>query len=108
MKQSTLSFIFCFITFPFFYSCLQAGGKEIKGNYTIAVFKVYGSGNINAWDYLTSKLECAVDGSGNITAYIYEKIKASVTGSGMVEYKGNPELLETNVHGSGNIKKTGR
>ncbi|MCB0432791.1 MAG: DUF2807 domain-containing protein, partial [Mangrovimonas sp.] len=44
-----------------------------------------------------------ISGSGDIDVVSNSQIKARVSGSGSVEYRGNPELKDTKVAGSGRI-----
>jgi hypothetical protein len=82
-----------------------SGDVTLKGAANRADFKVTGSGDIHAFDYLVQELDGSVAGSGDIRAYVYKKINASVSGSGDIQYKGNPESVNTQVSGSGDITK---
>ncbi|GHT02700.1 DUF2807 domain-containing protein [Bacteroidia bacterium] len=82
-----------------------SGDVEMKGAANRADFKVTGSGAISAFDYLVQQLDCQVAGSGDIRASVYKKLNATVSGSGDIQYKGDPESVNTQVAGSGDITK---
>lgn len=64
-----------------------------------------GSGDTNTLDLKVRSAEIANDGSGNVSAYSQEELEASLDGSGDIKYhfKGNPEDLELERDGSGQM-----
>ncbi|MDR0541248.1 MAG: DUF2807 domain-containing protein [Dysgonamonadaceae bacterium] len=82
-----------------------SGHIHLKGAATHAKYTIAGSGNIQAFDCLVENLKCQISGSGNIRAYVDKKLNARIAGSGDIRYKGNPELADKKVSGSGNISK---
>jgi hypothetical protein len=72
----------------------------LKGEYAVK-----GSGDINAENVVTGDLKAQVTGSGDITTTAVNSIDASVTGSGSIYYKGNPQDVKSNITGSGEIVK---
>jgi hypothetical protein len=82
-----------------------SGTAQLIGAAKDALYMVSGSGDINAFEFLTQILECNVSGSGSINAYPTEKLDAWVSGSGNIRYKGLPEFVNTSVSGSGNIRR---
>lgn len=82
-----------------------SGNIYLKGKTNTLKSSIGGSGNLIAYDLNCKELKASLAGSGNIKASVSYKIKASLVGSGNIFYKGNPELVDTNAIGSGNIIK---
>lgn len=78
---------------------------NLGGNIGKAVFSIAGSGRVYAFDCTIDHLECEIAGSGDITATVTTSIKAEIAGSGTVKYKGNPQNIQKDVMGSGDIEK---
>ncbi|TAL69248.1 MAG: DUF2807 domain-containing protein [Bacteroidetes bacterium] len=62
-----------------------------------------GSGNLELIDMPADSAYVVINGSGNIYVYSTKYLKAIINGSGNIYYKGNPEIKETQINGSGNI-----
>lgn len=65
-----------------------------------------GSGDIDAGDLKAKNVKATVSGSGDNTVFCSESLHARVSGSGDIEYKGDPKKKDTKVNGSGNISKS--
>ena len=83
-----------------------------SGNITIAAndyhdmnLKVNGSGDINARSARAERAEAEISGSGNIKLTVHQYLNARISGSGTIDYWGNPERVDTEVSGSGKIRK---
>lgn len=66
---------------------------------------VSGSGKIDSKQMNSENVSAQISGSGNITITTTESIKAIVSGSGQINYSGNPKVIEEKVSGSGGIYK---
>jgi len=64
---------------------------------------VKGSGDINARNSISDYAEVHVKGSGDVKVNVFKELYASINGSGDIHYWGNPEIVNTNVSGSGDI-----
>jgi hypothetical protein len=62
-----------------------------------------GSGNIQCGDLEAENADVHINGSGNVTVYASQSLTAAISGSGNVQYRGNPEDVDESVTGSGNI-----
>lgn len=82
-----------------------SGDVVLKGNADNFVSKTSGSGDVDAIDLITKKADVAVSGSGDLKVNCSESLIARVSGSGDIEYKGNPQIKDTKVSGSGDISK---
>ena len=65
-----------------------------------------GSGDIDAGDLKAKNVKATVSGSGDNTVFCSESLHARVSGSGDIEYRGDPKKKDTKVNGSGNISKS--
>ena len=65
-----------------------------------------GSGDIDAGGLKAKNVKATVSGSGDNTVFCSESLHARVSGSGDIEYKGDPKKKDTKVNGSGNISKS--
>ena len=73
-------------------SVAGSGTVKISGNADKANYSVAGSGDLYANDFKVQNISASVAGSGDIKCYAVEHLKARVSGSGTIGYKGNPEL----------------
>lgn len=70
-----------------------SGDIDIKGSAQRATLTVNGSGDISADKLVTSKVVATVAGSGDLTCYASKQLDAKVSGSGDIEYKGSPSVV---------------
>ena len=66
---------------------------------------ISGSGDIKAFEMNADNVDATVSGSADIKVTANKMLKARVSGSGDITYKGNPEKLDTKTSGSGDISK---
>ncbi|WP_430909108.1 head GIN domain-containing protein [Maribacter sp. 2-571] len=66
---------------------------------------VSGSGDVKAYDLEASKVDATVSGSADIKITVNKMLRARVSGSGDISYRGNPEKVDTKTSGSGDISK---
>jgi hypothetical protein len=83
-----------------------SGDLNLSGNTTNLKLDVAGSGQIDAYGLNANTVDASVAGSGEAKVTCFEQLKAKVAGSGDILYKGNPKTENTNVAGSGSIRKT--
>ncbi len=67
--------------------------------------KINGSGNIKARNAETDIAYAEISGSGNIELTVNELLDVEISGSGEVDYWGNPEEVNTDIAGSGKVRK---
>ncbi len=65
---------------------------------------VSGSGDIDANNLKSENAYVSVVGSGDARVFVTQTIDANVTGSGDIEYRGNPQDVKTKTTGSGDIE----
>jgi hypothetical protein len=66
---------------------------------------ISGSGDIKAYDLQADNVDATVSGSADIKVTANKMLKARVSGSGDISYRGNPEKVDTKASGSGDISK---
>lgn len=77
---------------------IKLTGKTIDLQNTVS-----GSGNFYGYELIAENVKVTVSGSGNSDVYASQDLKAVVSGSGTINYKGHPKTDKTTVTGSGNI-----
>ena len=80
-----------------------SGNTDVSGSTGTLKLKIAGSGRINAFDLEAVKAEADISGSGLAKITVSEHIKARITGSGEIIYRGSPEVDST-IIGSGKIR----
>lgn len=80
-----------------------SGSLTLKGSSHDVHADITGSGNLIAKDLQTNDADVTVQGSGDMLINCTENLKASVTGSGDIEYLGTPETRDFSTLGSGDI-----
>jgi len=86
-------------------SITGSGDVTLKGTSNKLEASVTGSGDFYGFDLEVNDTDVSVTGSGDAKVVCNENLKARVTGSGDIMYKGNPKTEDTKVAGSGSIKK---
>ena len=67
--------------------------SEVKGSAQKATLTVNGSGDISAEKLAATNVVATVAGSGDIVCYASRQLDARVSGSGDIEYKGSPSVV---------------
>ena len=67
--------------------CVEMYGKTDKSHFELA-----GSGEILAAGFEAKEVNVSIAGSGDVECYATDHLKVSISGSGEVGYKGNPQL----------------
>jgi hypothetical protein len=84
-------------------SLAGSGDITLKGNTNNLTLRLAGSGDIHAFGLQSNHTEASIAGSGDMEIVSHQSLKARVSGSGDIEYKGNPSKEDTKVSGSGSI-----
>lgn len=80
-----------------------SGNCDITGTANKATFTTTGSGNLNADNFEVANTTAIQSGSGNLKVNCTKQLVARTAGSGNIKYKGNPEKIDKQSAGSGNI-----
>ena len=82
-----------------------SGDIMLSGSTTDFEATISGSGDIKAYELEADNVDATVSGSADIKVTANKSLKARVSGSGDIHYKGNPEKVNTKSSGSGDITK---
>ena len=82
-----------------------SGDIVLTGSSDSFTSKTSGSGDVDAVNLATKKANLSISGSGDMKVNCSENLFARVSGSGDIHYKGNPQIKDTKVNGSGEISK---
>ncbi|SEM01961.1 Putative auto-transporter adhesin, head GIN domain [Maribacter orientalis] len=82
-----------------------SGDITLSGKTTDFDATVSGSGDIEAYNLEADNVSATVSGSADIQVTAKKSIKARVSGSGDISYRGNPEKVDTKTSGSGDISR---
>lgn len=85
-------------------SVTGSGELDVKGKTDNLKVSVTGSGEFKGMDLNANNVDVSVSGSGDAKVFCNGHLKARVTGSGDIKYKGNPKTEDTKVAGSGSIR----
>ena len=82
-----------------------SGDIRLSGKSERFAVKISGSGDIHAYDLEANNVDAVVSGSADIKVTALETLKARVSGSGDIHYRGNPEKIDSKTSGSGDVSK---
>lgn len=82
-----------------------SGKIDIEGEAENCQLIVSGSGKYDASELSAAEYQVTIKGSGKCRIKVLEKLHAAISGSGKLYYKGNPQVLQSNISGSGRIEK---
>jgi DUF4097 and DUF4098 domain-containing protein YvlB len=82
-----------------------SGDMNLSGKTRDFDAAISGSGDIKAYDLEADNVEATVSGSADIKVTARKILKARVSGSGDISYRGNPEKVDTKTSGSGDISR---
>ncbi|MGB5555777.1 MAG: head GIN domain-containing protein, partial [Flavobacteriaceae bacterium] len=82
-----------------------SGDITLSGNTTDFDATISGSGDIKAYDLSAENVDATVSGSADIKVTANKILRARVSGSGDISYRGNPDKIDTKSSGSGDISR---
>lgn len=82
-----------------------SGDMNLSGSTRDFEATISGSGDIKAYDLYAENVEATISGSADIKITVKESLIARVSGSGDINYRGNPKKVDTKTSGSGDISK---
>lgn len=83
----------------------SSGTVSLSGKTEKMNIKSAGSSKIKAFGLETEELTCKAAGSTHIEITANKAISTKIAGSGTIRYKGNPNIKEKSIIGSGSITK---
>ena len=84
-------------------SIAGSGDIYLEGSTTSVKTSIAGSGDVHAYELSAKEAEISIAGSGGVKISVSDMLKARISGSGNVYYKGNPAKQDVKVSGSGNV-----
>jgi len=84
-------------------SVTGSGDVEMSGKTVTLEVGVTGSGDFDGFSLQADDTDAFVSGSGDVKVVANKSLKARVSGSGDIVYKGNPDKSDTKTSGSGDI-----
>jgi len=88
-----------------FIAKITGSGKiTVFGSATDADIIISGSGSFNGYSFVITSADVRITGSGNADVYVTDYLSADISGSGRINYLGNP-TVSSRVIGSGKIKQ---
>ncbi len=82
-----------------------SGDMNLKGSAGRFNVQISGSGGIMAYELDAREVDASISGSADIEVSVKETLKARVSGSGNITYRGNPGKIDSKSTGSGDISK---
>lgn len=82
-----------------------SGDMDLAGSCGKLAVRVSGSGDVNAFELSAREVDAMVSGSADIKVTATEALRARVSGSGDIQYRGNPGKIDSKTSGSGDITK---
>lgn len=88
-------------------SATMSGSGDIRLSGVAKQFyvQISGSGDVSAFDLEADEVDANISGSADIQVTANQALKARVSGSGDIRYRGNPEKIDTKASGSGDISR---
>jgi hypothetical protein len=85
---------------------VSGSGKLVASGSANAVkTMISGSGRVRAANLETNTCEVKIAGSGSVEIHVKSELNANISGSGSVDYRGNPNHINANSSGSGKVRK---
>lgn len=86
-------------------SMAGSGDMNLKGETGSFNVKISGSGDIEAYGLNAREVDANISGSADIKVTVNELLRARVSGSGNIQYRGNPAKIDSKATGSGDISR---
>ncbi len=82
-----------------------SGDINLSGKTGDFEVNISGSGDIKAYELEAENVDAVVSGSADIKVTVNGMLKARVSGSGDIHYRGNPSKIDSKTSGSGDISR---
>lgn len=83
-----------------------SGDVALQGNTKELNISVSGSGDVMAYGLEAESVSVSVAGSADVMVTATQTLQARISGSGDIEYRGNPKKVDAKSVGSGDISKS--
>ena len=82
-----------------------AGSLDLSGNAEDVYIDMSGAGSLDAKNLKTKSVEIDISGAANADVYASERLKATVSGVGNIDFYGDPKDVKSSVSGVGSINR---
>ena len=82
-----------------------SGRITVSGTSKNTSIKITGSGNFSGKEFTINNATVKITGSGQANVCVEDNLNAHITGSGEINYYGEPKKVDSKVSGSGRIRK---
>lgn len=80
-----------------------SGNMSLSGRADKQRINISGSGDVRSYDLETKECVVRITGSGNSRVNVSDNLEANISGSGEVDYKGDPRI-KSRIVGSGDVR----
>jgi len=80
-----------------------SGDINLSGTTELFDVQISGSGDVKAYDLIADTVDASISGSADIRVTAKEMLKARVSGSGDIHYRGDPKKIDSKTSGSGDV-----
>lgn len=87
------------------FSVSGSGKIEASGSADNVKTSISGSGKVLASELQANRCEVRISGSGDVEINVKNELDATISGSGSVSYRGDPNKVNSSSSGSGKIRK---
>ncbi len=84
-----------------------AGEIKLAGEALVASNTINGAGKVAATNFITADQEVEVNGAGSAHVSVTDRLKATINGTGLIEYHGDPTVTPK-INGIGQIRPARR
>ncbi|MEX1188952.1 MAG: head GIN domain-containing protein [Bacteroidia bacterium] len=84
------------------------GASDIKltGKADFLNANVSGAGDLSAYKMPVKKAKVNLSGAGDAQVYVINELRGNVSGAGTLYHRGNPSIMEVEVSGAGEVKRS--
>ncbi|MDR2900277.1 MAG: DUF2807 domain-containing protein [Treponema sp.] len=82
-----------------------SGSMNITGTAENLELEISGSGKFDGFDFIVEDADVEISGSGKANIHVTESLDAVITGSGEINYRGNPSDVDDRITGLGDINR---
>lgn len=87
----------------------EVGGStslSLSGRANYLEAKVKGAGDLKAYRLPVNKAQIDLSGAGDAQVYVIDELKGNVEGAGTLYHRGNPDNIDVEVSGAGEVKRS--
>lgn len=84
-------------------SIAGSGLIDLTGTAQNAEISIAGSGDYEAFGLESENVDITIAGSGNADVYVTNELTGTISGSGQINYKGNPQSVDVTITGTGRV-----